>query len=108
MESAPITPALRTSYCTVSASVYLCYSNPHLAPLTVYLQHGPPPTSTVTIQRSLSPARPETSLPARSSLLSVISACLCSSSFCFSFSSYCSFKTRIFSSTYTQMDTHTD
>lgn len=63
-------------------------------------------TSTVTIHRSLSPARPDTSLPARSSFLSVISACFCSSSFCFNFSSYCSFRIRIFSSTYvhTQMN----
>ena len=59
----------------------------------------PQPTSAVTIHRSLSPARPDTSLPARSSFLSVISACFWSSSFCFNFSSYCSFRRRIFSST---------
>ena len=60
-------------------------------------------TMTVVSQRALSPARPDTSLSARSSLTSMSSELLLSSSFIASFSSYCFFSCSSFSPTYTHI-----
>lgn len=57
-------------------------------------------TATVSSQRTLSPASPDTNLPARSSLSSMSSDFIRSSSFWVSFSSYCRFSWSSFSPTY--------
>ena len=63
-------------------------------------------TLTVSSHRMRSPARPDTSLKARSSIISVCSAFLRKSSFWASFSSYCCFNSAILASTYNTV--HTD
>lgn len=57
-------------------------------------------TFTVSSHRAFSPASPDTSIPARSSFISISSDLLRSSSFCASFSSYCFFSISSFSATW--------